>query len=99
MEERRETNRVELNHPITLRVDKLQLSAVLVNLSPQGALVSIDQAESDRIDSSVLGLDASFMIKPKDKPTRTYTGELIRFYFRDNVPYVALRFWTPYDEA
>ena len=97
MEERRESARVSINHSITLEIDDQSVKATLCNLSPQGALVALDGEDHD-VDAGVLGLDATFVIKPKGRPPRKYTGELIRFYFQDNTPYVALRFWKPYVE-
>ena len=98
MAERRDTSRVELNHPISLQIDDQQISGTLCNLSAQGALVAVSEKDSDRIDADLLGQDAKFVIKPKGQPARKYTGELIRFYFQDDTPYVALRFWKSYEE-
>jgi hypothetical protein len=99
MEERRESSRIELNHPISLQIEDDTLNAKLCNLSVQGALVALSEADGNRIDSSYLGLDASFLIKPKGQRARRYTGELIRFYFHADIPYLALRFWKPYVEV
>ena len=98
MEDRRDTSRVEINHPISLKIDDQQVAATLCNLSAHGALVALAE-DDDSVDSSVLGLEATFVIKPKGQATRKYTGELIRFYFQNNVPYIALRFWKPYVEV
>ena len=70
------------------------LSDILAHLNDR----DFDGDERDSDDPSVLGLDGSFTIKPKGKPTRLYTGELVRFYVRDGLSYVALRFWHKYQE-
>lgn len=98
MQERRDKSRVDLNHPISLQIEDQQVRGTLCNLSLQGALVALGEENADEVDADLLGLEATFVIKPKGQTARKYTGELIRFYFQDNIPYVALRFWKPYQE-
>lgn len=98
MEERRESSRVALDFPISLQIDDQKVEGTLCNLSTQGALVALSAEHSERADAEILGLDASFTIKPTGEPTRKYTGELIRFYFQGDTAYLVLRFWKPYEE-
>lgn len=98
MSEKRTATRVHLDHPVSLVIEDEPVAGRLVDLSTTGALFSFDGDERDSVDPSVLGLDGSFTIKPKGKPARLYTGELVRFYVRDGLSYVALRFWHKYQE-
>ena len=98
MSEKRTATRVHLDYPVTLAIEDEPILGLLVDLSTTGALFSFDGEERDKVDPTVLGLDGSFTIKPKGKPARLYTGELVRFYIRDGVPHVALRFWHKYKE-
>ncbi len=98
MSEKRTATRVYLDHPVALAIEDESIPGLLVDLSTSGALFSFDGDEREKVDPSVLGLDGSFTIKPKGKPARFYTGELVRFYTRDGLSYVALRFWHKYTE-
>ena len=98
MDNKRTALRVFLDHPVALTIEDESITGRLVNLSTTGALFSFDGDERDRVDPSALGLDGSFTIRPKGKPARLYTGELVRFYIRDDLSYVALRFWHKYTE-
>ena len=49
--------------------------------------------------SQTVSVDYRKGIKPKDKPARLYTGEMVRFYVRDERSYVALRFWAKFREV
>jgi len=98
MNEKRTATRVHLDYPVGLTIEDESITGLLVDLSVTGALFSFGGDEQDSVDPSILGLDGSFTIKPKGKPARLYTGELVRFYIRDGVSYVALRFWHKYRE-
>ncbi|MEE8441915.1 MAG: PilZ domain-containing protein [Spirochaetia bacterium] len=98
MSEKRTASRIPLDHSVPLVIEDEAIDGLLVNLSTTGALFSFHGDERDKVDPTVLGLDGSFTIKPKGKPARLYTGELVRYFVRDDVPYVALRFWNKYTE-
>lgn len=98
MNNKRTAERVPIDHSVALSVEDDSITGCLVNLSTTGALFSFDGDERTMVDQSILGLDGSFKIRPKGKPARLYTGELVRFYVRDGLSYVALRFWSKYQE-
>ena len=98
MNEKRTAPRVHLDHPVSLSIEDEQIGGRLVDLSTAGALFSFEGEARDRVDPGVLGLDGSFTIKPRGRPARLYTGELVRFFVRDGLYYVALRFWKKYTE-
>lgn len=98
MKEKRTAPRTPLNHPTTLRIEDDPVQGVLVDLSSTGALFVVEGEEQAKIDPGVLGLEASFVIKPKGKPLRRYTGELVRFFTRDDRSHIALRFWKGFEE-
>jgi hypothetical protein len=98
MNEKRTAARIKINHPVTLRIDGDSVVGVLSDLSKAGALFVVDEADRDKLDSEVLGLDATFVIKPRGKLARRYTGEIVRFYLRDGKMHIALRFWKPFEE-
>jgi hypothetical protein len=98
MDNKRTAKRIPVEHPVALQIDDDTVQGTLKNLSTTGALFSFEGDARELVDSSVLGLDASFRIRPKGKPTRLYTGEMVRFYVREGKTYVALRFWSRYKE-
>ena len=98
MKEKRTAPRVHLDHPIPLVIEDEPIGGRLVDLSTTGALFSFEGEARDHVDPGVLGLDGSFTIKPKGRPARLYTGELVRFFVRDGATHVALRFWKKYTE-
>jgi hypothetical protein len=98
MNEKRTAARIPLDHPVSLVVDGESIRGKLVNLSHAGALFSFDGDERSRVDQSLLGFDGSFRIKPKGRNTRLYTGELVRFYVRDDLSYIAILFRESYKE-
>lgn len=105
MDERREARRIEVNHPIVAQIDGEQYDCELVNLSAVGALLSMGTsgAESGRrsqedLSTNALGSDASFVIRPKGRARRSYTGEIIRIFYESGKQQVALRFWHGYTE-
>ncbi len=98
MQERRDTKRIDLTASITLQVEDLEVMAQMVNYSDDGALFRIETSDHDKIATDILGKDATFVLKLKDNPGREYTGEVIRFFFKGEDKYIALRFWEPYRE-
>lgn len=98
MDEKRSASRIPIDRPVNLTIEDEPISGRLIDLSSTGALFSFDGEEREKVDPTILGLDGSFVIKPKGKPARLYTGELVRFYVRDALSFVALRFWTKYKE-
>ena len=99
MNDKRTAARIHLDHPVALVIDDETITGRLVNLSSTGALFSFDGDERHKVDPGILGLDGTFKIKPKGKNTRLYTGELVRFFVRDGLSFVALRFWNTYKEV
>jgi hypothetical protein len=99
MNEKRTATRVHLDYPVDLVIEDEPIAGQLVDLSTTGALFSFDGDERASVDPTILGLDGTFTIKPKGKSTRRYTGELVRYYVRDGIPYVALRFLQKYKET
>jgi hypothetical protein len=98
MLERRDAKRIHLTTNVALRVDGQAVRTQMINYSDDGALFRIDSVDHDKVSTETLGKDAVFVLKIKDKPDREYTGEVIRFFFRGDDKYIALRFWEPYRE-
>ena len=98
MDDKRTARRVPIGHQVALVVEDEPITGTLVNLSVTGALFAFEGETREEVDPTILGLDATFTIKPKGKPARLYTGELVRFYVREERSYVALRFWNKYKE-
>jgi hypothetical protein len=99
MYERRETRRVDVNTSITLSVEGLAVRSQLVNFSNDGALFKIQEVDEQKITTMDLGKQATFVLKLKSSPDREYTGEIIRFFFKREDKYIALRFWKKYREV
>jgi hypothetical protein len=98
MFERREAKRVDVNTPITLTIDSLSVKSRLINFSNDGALFKIHKADEAKISTMDLGKEATFVLKLKSSPDRQYTGEVIRFFYKREDKYIALRFWKRYRE-
>jgi len=98
MLERRDTKRIELTTPVTLSVDDFELRTRMINYSDDGALFRIVASDRDKVSPEHLGMDATFVLKVKNKPDRQYTGEIIRSFFKGEDKYIALRFWESYRE-
>lgn len=98
MFERRDTKRLEVNAPVTLSVGEVKVRTRMVNFSDQGALFRVDTADEDKVNTGDLGKEASLVVRIKEGPRRLYTGEIIRFFFKTDDKYIALRFWDPYRE-
>jgi len=98
MLERRDTKRIDLNMPVALWLDDLEVKTQMINYSDDGALFRIEPSDHDKVSTDTLGTDAVFVLKVKNKPDRKYTGEVIRYFFKGEDRYIALRFWEPYRE-
>jgi hypothetical protein len=98
MLERRDAKRIDLTLPVVLQVGDLQLKSRMINYSDYGALFQIEPSDHDKVSTETLGRDAVFVLKVKNKPDREYTGEVIRFFFKGDDKFIALRFWEPYRE-
>jgi len=98
MLERRDARRIDLTTTVTLRVDDLDINSQMVNYSDDGALFRIEPLDHDKVSTDTLGKDAVFVLKVKNKPDREYTGEIIRFFFKGEDKFIALRFWETYRE-
>jgi hypothetical protein len=98
MLERRDSRRVDLSMIIALRVDDLEVRTQMINYSDDGALFRIQPSDHDKVSTNTLGKDAVFVLKVKNRPDREYTGEVIRFFFKGEDKFIALRFWEPYRE-
>ena len=98
MFERRDTKRVEITTPVALCVEEFEVNARMINHSDNGALFRINSEDQQKVSADDLGKDAIFVLKIKNSPDREYTGEIIRFFFKGDDKYVALRFWEPYRE-
>ena len=98
MLERRDTKRVDLSTTVTLKVEDLEINSQMINYSDDGALFRIESSDHDKVSTDSLGKDAVFLLKVKNKPDREYTGEIIRFFFKGEDKFIALRFWEPYRE-
>jgi hypothetical protein len=98
MLERRDTKRVEIITPVALCVEDLEVNAQMINYSDDGALFRINTEDQEKVSTDDLGKDATFVLKTKNSPDREHTGEIIRFFFKGDDKYVALRFWEPYRE-
>ena len=98
MLERRDTKRVEITIPVALCVEDFEVNAQMINHSDDGALFRINSEDQEKLSTDDLGKDAAFVLKIKNSPDREYTGEIIRFFFKGDDEYVALRFWESYRE-
>jgi hypothetical protein len=98
MLERREARRIDFIMPVIIRMDDLEVKSRMINYSDDGALFRVEPSDRDKVSTEILGKDADFLLKVKNKPERKYTGEVIRFYVRGIEKYFALRFWEPYRE-
>ncbi len=98
MLERRDTKRVEITAPVTLCVEDFEVDTQMINYSDDGALFRIDAEDREKVSTNDLGKDATFVLKMKNRQDREYTGEIIRFFYKGDDKYIALRFWEPYRE-
>jgi len=98
MLERRDTKRFEIITPVALCVEDFVVNAQMINYSDDGALFRINVEDQEKVSTNDLGKDATFVLKIKNSPDREYTGEIIRFFFKGDDKYIALRFWEPYRE-
>ena len=98
MLERRDMKRVEIITPVALCVEDFEVNAQMINYSDDGALFRINKQDKDKVSTEDLGKEAIFVMKIKNGPDREYTGEIIRFFFKGDDKYIALRFWEPYRE-
>ena len=95
MLERRSKKRVAITAPITLCVDELEIHTRMINFSDDGALFEVYNEDREKISTDDLEKEATFVLQMKDGTKREYTGEIIRFFFKGEVRYIALRFWEP----
>jgi len=98
MLERRDSRRIDLTTTVALWVDDIEVKTQMINYSEDGALFRILASDHDKVSTETLGKDAVFVLKVKKKPDREYTGEVIRFFFKGEEKFIALRFWEPYRE-
>ena len=75
-----------------------QVHAEIENLSELGGLFHIVEPGAAPVTDDDLGMEAVFLLSTVS-PARQYTGEIIRLYFADGAPHVALRFWKKYREV
>jgi hypothetical protein len=95
MIERRKSTRTEAQVLCSLLIEGREIEAQLENLADDGALFALRNTALGEGPSFFLGRDASFVLK-SFTPARKYTGEIIRLFFRDGSPRIALRFWQKY---
>ncbi|MBN1835312.1 MAG: PilZ domain-containing protein [Spirochaetales bacterium] len=98
MRERREARRVDVNTAVDLSVEGMVVRGEMVNLSDDGALFRIGETDAGKVSTTDLGKQATFVLKLKSTPDREYTGEIIRFFYKDDDKHIALRFWRKYRE-
>jgi hypothetical protein len=98
MIERRGTKRIRISAPVDLCVEDFEVNAQMIDYSDHGALFRIAVEDREKVSAEDLGKDAIFVLKIKNSPDREYTGEIIRFFFKGDDRYIALRFWEPYRE-
>jgi hypothetical protein len=80
-----------------LAIEGRQVHAVVENLSEIGALFQVTEPGKAPVTDDDLGKEAAFDLA-SFSPPRRYTGEIIRWYFADGAPRVAVRFWKKYEE-
>jgi hypothetical protein len=95
MVERRKSTRTAAKVLCTLFVEGRQIEAQLENLAEDGALFALRSTALGEGPSFFLGRDATFTLT-SFSPPRKYTGEIIRLFFKDGSPRIALRFWQKY---
>lgn len=99
MRERRQWKRHEFDYPVILQMRDCSIRARLLNLSVGGAFFRNEQDAERVLGDDYLGTHAQFVIKPKGKAARKYTGEVIRLYYRNRREHIALRFWERFKEV
>ena len=92
MRERRSTRRITVNQTVTVNMEGTSLSTTLIDISIDGALLVISAEDVGQVDDSDLGREVVFRLRIK-KQVRLYTGEVIRFFYKDDNLHLALRFW------
>ena len=98
MKERRSSKRISINRRIKIDLEGSELYVILVDISQNGALFSLGGPGSATLSKTDLGRQVNFKIKPQNRPMRKYSGEIIRFFYRNGQPLIALRFWKKYEE-
>jgi hypothetical protein len=98
MIERRETRRRDVNVPVKLSMEGMEIRARMINFSGDGALFVIDAPDAEKVSTMDLGKEASFLLRLRGRPVRKYTGELIRFFYKGEGKHVVLRFWEGFEE-
>ena len=98
MLERRDSRRIDLTATVALWVDDTEVKTQMMNYSDDGALFRVLASDHDKVSTDTLGKDAVFVLKVKNRPDREYTGEVIRFFFKGEDKFIALRFWESYRE-
>jgi hypothetical protein len=96
MIERRNAQRTAAQAVCMLSVEGRQIEARLENLTDQGALFSLRRTFNDEAPAFYLGRDATF-VSTSFKPARRYTGKIIRLFYQDGAPHIALRFLRKYE--
>ncbi len=95
MIERRKSSRTVAQAICKLSVEGREIEAQMENLADDGALFTLRNTALGEGPSFFLGRDATFVLKSATPP-RQYTGEIIRLFFKDGSPRIALRFWQKY---
>lgn len=98
MIERRDKRRIQVDTPLVITLDGLQISARMLDISEDGSLLRIEPDCRDKVSTMDLGKDATFVVRVKGGSSRRYTGEVIRFFIRGEDKHIALRFWEGYEE-
>lgn len=98
MIERRDKKRIQVDTPLVVSLDGLQLNTHMVDISDDGTLLRIEQEHRAKVSTMDLGKDATFVVRVKGGSSRRYTGEVIRFFIKGEDKYIALRFWEGYEE-
>lgn len=98
MIERREKIRIRVNTPVVISLEGQQLNTHMMDISADGSLLRIDPACRAQVSTKDLGKEATFVVRVKGGASRKYTGEVIRFFVKDDDKYIALRFWEGYQQ-
>jgi hypothetical protein len=98
MIERREKKRIQVDTPLVISLDGVQLNTRMIDMSEDGSLLRIEPECREQVSTLDLGKEASFVVRIKGGSNRRYTGEVIRFFVKGEDKFIALRFWEGYEE-
>lgn len=93
MMERRKSGRMPVDAPVAVSVGDIEIRSRLCNISEQGALFRIDEADAEALSNDDLVETIRFQYDGFTSPDGSYTGEVARFFGGGGDRYLAVRFF------